>query len=204
MYEHAWRDGDFVVFDNTQMLHQATDPQRYEGLTRHLQRIEMRGSWSHAECIAASQWQRYQSNAPAPVASRAMEVYPISVRFDIHEPSGDVLPSTAGAVVVGLSASDLSQQHVREMLQNVWKQHKGLLVVRGASALSDTQLQELAKSVTDNHCNLKWALAQAGDCVMARENLQPFSWECDDGDYLLYDEHLVWLRHRGSSCAARI
>jgi alpha-ketoglutarate-dependent taurine dioxygenase len=125
-HSHQWAVGDLVVFDNCQILHQATDPLEYEGHRRHLQRIEMRGSWSQADCLAHSQWLRSDPARPQP-PSRPV-VYPISVRFDVEHATGDILPRTFGAAVVGLSPGALKSNEVRQMLRSVWQEHGGLLV----------------------------------------------------------------------------
>jgi alpha-ketoglutarate-dependent taurine dioxygenase len=126
VYSHAWEDSDFVIFDNTQLLHQATPPEAYEGLTRHIQRIEMRGSWSQEELIAAAQWA---------VPSPAPQTFPLRVKG-----GAEGALQTFGAVVTGLRAEDLATPEVNQMLQQAWRRHGGLLVVRGLTELTAEQM----------------------------------------------------------------
>ena len=123
VYQHAYRENDLVIFDNTQVMHQATPPAQYAGLTRHIQRIEMRGSWSQHELMAASQWGYAHRAGVAPTA--APHIYPLRVSYNT---SFDGLPQTFGAVVTGLRAGGLTSPAVDAMLHRAWGEHGGLLV----------------------------------------------------------------------------
>lgn len=123
VYQHAYQENDLVLFDNTQMMHQATPPEHYAGLTRHIQRIEMRGSWSQRELMEASQW-GYSTTAVAE-GEPVVEVYPLRISRDAS-PAGT--PHTFGAVVTGLRTADLASPSVNATLQQAWRGHGGLLV----------------------------------------------------------------------------
>lgn len=123
VYQHAYQESDLVLFDNTQILHQATPPENYAGLTRHIQRIEMRGSWSQHELMAASQWDCSYPAAATPTAGQ--QIYPLRIS---HNASGGQVPHTFGAVVTGLRAKDLASPTVDAILHQAWKEHGGLLV----------------------------------------------------------------------------
>jgi hypothetical protein len=136
------------------MMHQATSPEHYEGLTRHIQRIEMRGSWKQNDLIAASQWEQPQQPAAAAAAAAAAagpQVYPLRIGRDAL-PGG--VPQTFGAVVTGLRSADLASPEVDAMLQQAWRENGGLLVVRGLTELSADQMVAFSDRYGDTESDL--------------------------------------------------
>eukprot|EP01051_Picozoa_sp_SAG22_P010264 SAG22_NODE_912_length_6534_cov_2.967211_1_plen_701_part_00 len=131
VYRHTWEDSDLVLFDNAQLMHQATAAEDYEGLTRHIHRIEMRGSWTQADIVAASTWRQQAGAVPAAV----LQTYPLRVKG-----GAEGLLQTFGAVVTGLRETDLATPEVNQILQRAKLVHGGLLVVRGLTGLTADQM----------------------------------------------------------------